>query len=216
MCTLLTTPNQEENRSSEKHFRFLIQCFSPLFGCVWSNQPINGPFDVCPVNELRAAIKAPLIYSWCKALWLSLHCLPWPPINANEHIGVFPKFMTLKGLEPATSCVRDQDATTAPARHMWETGSLNWAQFMLQWFINFTEFTEFSKSSAPFRKNSNVFTDVSLSIERQHQRPVLVNGDAYKISPRTIPKRHHWPVLETECGETLRHWSFTSPIPKLI
>ena len=34
---------------------------------------------------------------------------------------------------PATSCVRDQDATTASARHMWETGSLNQAQFMLQW-----------------------------------------------------------------------------------
>ena len=34
---------------------------------------------------------------------------------------------------PATSCVRDRDATTASARHMWETGSLNQAQFMLQW-----------------------------------------------------------------------------------
>ena len=31
---------------------------------------------------------------------------------------------SLKRLEPATSCVRDQDATTAPVRHMWETGSL--------------------------------------------------------------------------------------------
>ena len=27
--------------------------------------------------------------------------------------------------QPTTSCVRDQDATTAPARHMLETGSLN-------------------------------------------------------------------------------------------
>ena len=44
---------------------------------------------------------------------------------------------------PATSCVRDQDATTAPARYMWETGSLNWAQFILQWFIRFPEFSEF-------------------------------------------------------------------------
>ena len=26
--------------------------------------------------------------------------------------------ITVKGLESATSCVRDQDATTAPARHM--------------------------------------------------------------------------------------------------
>ena len=57
---------------------------------------------------------------------------------------------------PATSCVRDQHATTVPARHMWEIGSLNWAQFMLQWFISFSEFTEFSESSAPFRKNSNI------------------------------------------------------------
>ena len=56
---------------------------------------------------------------------------------------------------PATSCARDKHATTAPARHMWEIGSLNWAQSMLQWFISFFEFTEFSKSSAPFRKNSN-------------------------------------------------------------
>ena len=34
------------------------------------------------------------------------------------------QFMILKGLEPATSCVRDQHATTAPARHMLEIGSL--------------------------------------------------------------------------------------------
>ena len=46
---------------------------------------------------------------------------------------------------PATSCAREQDATTAPARHMWETGSLNWAQFILQWFISFPEFAEFSE-----------------------------------------------------------------------
>ena len=32
---------------------------------------------------------------------------------------------TVKGLEHATSCVKDQHATTVPARHMLETGSLN-------------------------------------------------------------------------------------------
>ena len=46
---------------------------------------------------------------------------------------------------PATSSTRDQDATTASARHMWRTGSLNWAQFMLQWFIWFPEFVEFTE-----------------------------------------------------------------------
>ena len=35
------------------------------------------------------------------------------------------KYLSLKGLKPATSCERDQDATTAPARHMCETGCLN-------------------------------------------------------------------------------------------
>ena len=48
------------------------------------------------------------------------------------------------GFERATSCVRDQDATTVPARDMWDTISLNWAQFMLQWFIRFPEFVEFT------------------------------------------------------------------------
>ena len=46
--------------------------------------------------------------------------------------------------------VRHQDATTTPARHMWETWSLNWAQFMLHWFIRFPDFTEFDERSVPF------------------------------------------------------------------
>ena len=58
---------------------------------------------------------------------------------------------------PAISCVRDQDVTTVPARHMWGTGSLSWSQFMLQWFISFNEFAEFNESSALFRKNSIMF-----------------------------------------------------------
>ena len=46
---------------------------------------------------------------------------------------------------PATSCLKDQDDTTVPARHMWETGSLNWVQFMFQWLIRFPEFAECSE-----------------------------------------------------------------------
>ena len=44
---------------------------------------------------------------------------------------------------PATSCVINQGAATVPAWHMWEIESLNWVQFMLQWFIRFLEFSEF-------------------------------------------------------------------------
>ena len=50
---------------------------------------------------------------------------------------------TARTYHPATSCVKDQNATTVSARHMWETGSLNWAKFMLKWFIRFAEFSEF-------------------------------------------------------------------------
>ena len=35
------------------------------------------------------------------------------------------KYLSLKGFKPATSCVKDHGATTAQARHMCQTGSLN-------------------------------------------------------------------------------------------
>ena len=40
-------------------------------------------------------------------------------VSLNLAISVTKIFdITVKGLEPTTSCVRDQDATTAPVRHM--------------------------------------------------------------------------------------------------
>ena len=48
-------------------------------------------------------------------------CDAWIKFSLNVFIVI-----TVKGLEPANSCVRDQDATTAPARGMRETGSLYW------------------------------------------------------------------------------------------
>ena len=66
---------------------------------------------------------------------------PSPPPQMSSLNSVTKIFViTVKGLKPATW---DQNAPTAPATHMWETGSLNWAQFMFQWFIRFPEFTEF-------------------------------------------------------------------------
>ena len=38
--------------------------------------------------------------------------------SLNSANSVTKKLFTVNGLEPATSCVRDQDATTALARHM--------------------------------------------------------------------------------------------------
>ena len=54
-------------------------------------------------------------------------------LNGNSVTKIF--VVTVKGLEPDTFCVREQDVTAVPVRHLWEVESLNWAQFMLQRFI---------------------------------------------------------------------------------
>ena len=75
--------------------------------------------------------------------------------------------ITVKGFEPATCCVGHQDVIAMPARHMWEMGSLNRAQFMLQWFIRFrecAEFTEFNESSDPLKKITNVTTAIRMGL----------------------------------------------------
>ena len=63
--------------------------------------------------------------------------------------------ITVKGLKPATQQVRDQDATTVPSIHVSDRTfklSPNHASLIFK----FPEFAEFNKSSALFRKNSNI------------------------------------------------------------
>ena len=57
-------------------------------------------------------------------------------VSVNSAISVTKIFViAVQRFEPVTSCVRDQVATTVPTRNLWETWSLNWSQFMLQWFL---------------------------------------------------------------------------------
>ena len=58
----------------------------------------------------------------------------------------------------------DQDATIAPARHRKQRVSLNWAQFMLQWFITCPEFAEFTEFTINLGKTPifTLFTDMDL------------------------------------------------------
>ena len=60
---------------------------------------------------------------------------------------------TVKGFEPTTSCVRDHDVTTAPARHMWETYI-----DPSTCFINLSDSLNLQSSLNffPFKENSNV------------------------------------------------------------
>ena len=106
--------------------------------------------------------------------------------SANSETKIF--VITVKWFEPAISCTRDQDATTGPARHMWETGSLKWLQFMLQWFIQFPEF--------PFNlgKNSNIIYG--------HESAFNWNCNEYEWSIWTIRKEK----------SPLRVWYFVVPL----
>ena len=80
-------------------------------------------------------------------------------------------------LELAISCIRNQSLYL---RHQEVTGnrriSLNWSNCMLQWFLRFSEFTEFIESSAPFKENS-----IGLQYFTEYRLPLIVsvytNGD---------------------------------------
>ena len=66
------------------------------------------------------------------------------------------KIFALKGLKPATSCVRDQNATTGPARHVRDR-IFKLIPIHASVIIRSPEFTELNDESfAPSIKNSNV------------------------------------------------------------
>ena len=101
-------------------FKFAFKC-----ACSWVSHPWSLRNQV---NKLKINI--------FELISLTPECI--------EVYRVFPKnvftefsdkiYLWLKGLfEPAT------------ARHMWETGSFNWPQFILQWFFRFNEFVEFNE-----------------------------------------------------------------------
>ena len=87
---------------------------------------------------------------WTTTIWVFPKCFHWIQRIQWQNICHYCK--GAQNCHPATSCVRDQDATTVSARHMWETGSLNWSHFMLQRFIRFPEIVEFVEFFSHLRK----------------------------------------------------------------
>ena len=106
----------------------LIELVESNFYSKRNRSIISGYKDVCnnPQNKLHNWV-FPKCFHW-------IHWIQWL------------KHLPSKGFKPATSCVRNQDATTVPTRHRWEALYLNWPKFMLQWFITFPEFAEFIES----------------------------------------------------------------------
>ena len=99
--------------------------------------------------------------------------------------------ITAKGLEPANSCVTDKDVTTAPARHMWETGSLNWVKVMVQWFqiplIRWIHWIQWKFwSICPFRKTPLWTLKNYLQRPKlwERKRGLFVNEMSHILRPR--------------------------------
>ena len=114
----------------------------------------------------------------CKRLWTVPFGIRFFGLCRNSiefYLNVFTEFSDknvchhskrVRTCHPATSCVRDQDVTTVPARYMWKTGSLNWNQFMLQLFIRFPGFAEFSEILLHLR-NTAIWTTRWMSQESE-------------------------------------------------
>ena len=100
--------------------------------------------------KYKISISCIMVLSW-PGNWVFHKCFRW--IQWQNICHYCKRAQTCHS---ATPCVRDQDATTALARHMWETGSLNWVQFKLQWFSRFPEFAEFTELLFHLGKTHNV------------------------------------------------------------
>ena len=86
------------------------------------------PFENALVDLLHVSFTN--VISIYPLLTLMVICLvminKWPPLEFFLNVSLTKIFViTVRGLEPATSRVRDQDASTVQARYMGETGSLN-------------------------------------------------------------------------------------------
>ena len=88
-----------------------------------NNRSITKPAITIDANQSTYSIM-----TWTFQLYVSVQPVGWTEMRHWSfskwfHWIQWQKYMPLKGLEPATSCVRDQDATTVPARYMWGTVS---------------------------------------------------------------------------------------------
>ena len=92
-------------------------------------------------NKIFLLMRFTLIFKLCK--WFKYNRVQLSFLKCFLDFTEFGDKNICHSFKPATSYVRDQDATTVRARHMWETRSLNWHQLMLQWFIRFPKFAEF-------------------------------------------------------------------------
>ena len=152
----------------------------------WVVTTINGPrhelwnyFCSSFFQFLTFCLKKRNIKVWKMSFWLMF---------SLNSLKIFDKILYKRLFEPAISCVRDQDATTAPARH-----TLNWLQFMLQWFVRFPNIAEFIHF--PFHFGKSPYEQILLKKTRMHfsrMCTTLFNG---RLSCNPCPSCHTCPLI---------------------
>ena len=92
----------------------------------------------------------------------------------------------------ATLCAKYQDVTTQPKKHGYQTGSLNWLQFMLFWLIRFPELAENNECSAPFGASISYLSSENHNIIPlyfiMHNLPTELSTRFITSNERTIDK----------------------------
>ena len=96
-------------------FFYLHVFFADIDECM-SEPCQNGASCVDDINSYNCTCVDGFEGSNCENGKTKEFFLNVSPNSLNSVTKIF--LITVKGLKPATSCVRDQDATTAPARHM--------------------------------------------------------------------------------------------------
>ena len=115
-------------RSATGNWSF-CPCFLALCVSLCLSSCLSGCLSVCRTGTIQGValylklFKGTTFFS-SKLLSLSFpKCFHWIRWIQWKNICCYCK--RARTCHPTTSCVRDQDDTTTPARHMWETRSLN-------------------------------------------------------------------------------------------
>ena len=131
----------------------------PLFYCLqsasenWHLEKVVVQIELwdikCPGNiELMIDHAETELKHWFKDYWVFPKCFHW--IRWQIHYILKKIIQTCHLLYKRPRCYRSTSKIQV------ERGSLNWAQFMLQWFIRFPEFSEFTGFLIPFKENSDM------------------------------------------------------------
>ena len=126
---------------NQSAFQCMIsQCVHHILDCAWKSKGTKddtGLMSVFPTDfDIHTSFLTVFRAGGNASLWFSLNVFTEFAEFSGKNICHYSK--RARTCHPAASCVSDQDATTVSAERIFKL-----TQVMLQWFIRFTEFSEF-------------------------------------------------------------------------